>query len=186
MAEPFAKFGTRRVVEHGQDEVLHDLGCELGRDFFYRKVGAETLRASFCAACSLVRFTVLWRLGGCLRLGRALQLLMLYRAVSACVFPGCSLGLMMRDTLLVLARSRSIKRVLVFDRLGVELFVERFMRGISASRLCRLVMSGNFCVSLKASGCIECNLGVAQIRELLHLHRLRLLLYFASFAVLHE
>ena len=60
------------------------------------------------------------------------------------------------------------------------------MRGISASRLCRLVMSGDFCVALKASGCIECNLGVAQIRELLHLHRLRLLLYFASFAVLHE
>ena len=116
MAEPLAKFGTRRVVEHGQDEVLHDLGCELGRDFFYREVGAETLRASFCAACSLVRFTVLWRLGGRLRLGQALQLLMLHRAISACVFPGRGLGLMMRDALLVQTRSRSIERVLVFDR----------------------------------------------------------------------
>ena len=37
-----------------------------------------------------------------------------------------------------------------------------------------------------ACGCIETNLGVAQIRELLHLHRLRLRLYFTPFAVLHE
>ena len=47
-------------------------------------------------------------------------------------------------------------------------------------------MSGDFRVALKPSGCIERNLGVAQIRELFHLHRLRLLLYFAPFAVLHE
>ena len=99
VAEPFAKFGTRRVVEHGQDEVLHDLGRELGCDFLYRKVGTE--RSAFGAACSLVRFTVLWRLGGRLRLGQALQLLMLHRAISACVFPGRGLGLMMRDALLM-------------------------------------------------------------------------------------
>ena len=47
-------------------------------------------------------------------------------------------------------------------------------------------MSGDFRVALKPSGCIERNLRVAQIRELFHLHRLCLLLYFAPFAVLHE
>ena len=76
MAKPSAKLGTRRVVEHGQDEVLHDLGRELGRDFFNREVRAKTLGATFCAACSLVRSTVLWGLGGCLRLSLALHLLM--------------------------------------------------------------------------------------------------------------
>ena len=47
-------------------------------------------------------------------------------------------------------------------------------------------MSGYFRVALEASSCIECNLGVAQIRELFHLYCLRLLLYFTPFAVLHE
>ena len=101
MAKSFTKFGTRRVVEHGQDEVFDDLGCELGRDFLYREVGAETLRSTFCAACSLVRLSVIWRLGGRLGLGQVLRLLLLYRAISACVFPGCGLGLMMRDAILM-------------------------------------------------------------------------------------